>query len=31
VAGTPNARIARTVDARRFLPTFLESLCRASS
>jgi inosine-uridine nucleoside N-ribohydrolase len=31
VAGTPNARIARTLDARRFLPTFLESLCRASS
>jgi purine nucleosidase len=30
-AGRPNARIARTVDARRFLPTFLESLCRASS
>ena len=31
VAGTPNVRIARTVDARRFLPTFLDSLCRASS
>jgi inosine-uridine nucleoside N-ribohydrolase len=31
VAGPPNARIARAVDARRFLPTFLEALCRASS
>ena len=30
-AGTPNARMARTVDARRFLRTFLEALCRASS
>jgi inosine-uridine nucleoside N-ribohydrolase len=30
-AGTPNAHIARTVDVRRFLRTFLESLCRASS
>lgn len=31
VAGTPNVRIARTVDAQRFLPTFLDALCRASS
>ena len=29
--GAPNVRIARTVDAPRFLRTFLESLCRASS
>jgi inosine-uridine nucleoside N-ribohydrolase len=31
VAGTPNVRIAHTVDAPRFLRTFLEALCRASS
>jgi len=31
VTGTPNVRIARTVDARRFLRTFLDALCRASS
>jgi inosine-uridine nucleoside N-ribohydrolase len=31
VAGPPNTRIARTVEARRFLRTFLESLCRGSS
>jgi purine nucleosidase len=31
VAGAPNVRIARTVDAQRFRRTFLESLCRASS
>ena len=30
-AGAPNVRIARTVDTPRFLRTFLESLCRASS
>lgn len=29
--GTPNVRIARTVDTPRFLRTFLEALCRASS
>lgn len=31
VAGAPNARVARTVDTPRFLRTFLEALCRASS
>jgi pyrimidine-specific ribonucleoside hydrolase len=31
VAGAPNVRIARRVDALRFLHTFLHSLCRASS
>lgn len=31
VTGAPNARVARTVDARRFLRTFLDALCRASS
>jgi inosine-uridine nucleoside N-ribohydrolase len=31
VAGTPNVRIPRTVDAPRFLRTFLQALCRASS
>jgi purine nucleosidase len=31
IAGTPNVRIARTVDTPRFLRTFLEALCRASS
>jgi purine nucleosidase len=30
-AGAPNVRIARTVDRPRFLRTFLEALCRASS
>ena len=30
-AGTPNVRISHTVDAPRFLRTFLEALCRASS
>jgi purine nucleosidase len=30
-AGAPNVRISRTVDAPRFLRTFLEALCRASS
>ena len=29
--GTPNVRISHTVDAPRFLRTFLEALCRASS
>jgi inosine-uridine nucleoside N-ribohydrolase len=29
--GAPNVRIARTVDAPRFLEVFLEALCRASS
>lgn len=29
--GSPNVRIARTVDARRFQRVFLEALCRASS
>lgn len=29
--GAPNVRIARTVDAPRFLRAFLEALCRASS
>ena len=29
--GAPNVRIARTVDTPRFLRTFLDSLCRASS
>ena len=31
VAGSPNARVARTIDTPRFLRTFLEALCRASS
>lgn len=31
VAGAPNVRIARTIDAQRFRHAFLESLCRASS
>jgi inosine-uridine nucleoside N-ribohydrolase len=31
VPGPPNVRIARTVDAPRFLGEFLEALCRASS
>jgi inosine-uridine nucleoside N-ribohydrolase len=31
VAGTPNVRIAQTVDTPRFLHTFLRALCRASS
>jgi inosine-uridine nucleoside N-ribohydrolase len=30
-AGTPNCRVAVAVDADRFLPWFLERLCRASS
>jgi inosine-uridine nucleoside N-ribohydrolase len=30
-AGAPNVRIPRIVDAPRFLATFLDSLCRASS
>jgi purine nucleosidase len=29
--GAPNVRIARTVDARRFLAAFLEALCHTSS
>jgi inosine-uridine nucleoside N-ribohydrolase len=31
VAGTPNVRVARRVDAPRFMQTFLQSLCRVSS
>ena len=30
-AGAPNVRMAHTVDTRRFVQTFLEALCRASS
>jgi inosine-uridine nucleoside N-ribohydrolase len=31
VPGAPNVRIARAIDAPRFLPAFLEALCRESS